>query len=642
MQKRWGLLDAGARGKLTVVVTAWLAGGAVALAEHPPAGHANELWPPIGLGFLWLTLAWNGQWSTLSRTLPHLGAMLVTFVGLGVVLGWSLLDATHMGVLNVLGGLVMVVGYRLVLGPTRGWAPRTPGHLVGVLVTAIAGTLLVGLLGGFPTLPAFHVTSRLAVWWTIRGSIFAILAALTFLIFFHGDIARWREQSVRAPLSLLVLPTVTIATLLLAYDHERPLSWGLLVPAVWAGLVFTPIGAAVQAIAVALAAAVAAYLPEVNQYQSIGGILPDSYLIDVLLVASAFITIMLALLRDERERALHDLAAQRWRAQSQAALLNRVFESMTDGLIVITSDGRTTHNPAARALLGRRVPDHTDGDGLGYFEIVESGQPLLARGADERLLEVRAIDLGDRVRILLFTDVTAQRRRLDELSSFAGVVAHDLRSPLSGLLGWLEMVEVAAATADMAEVRGLVPRLTSTANRLAQVIEDWVGYALQREGELSHTEVCLAELVEDVISPWAESRAAFHVDAPHRLLVDVPLVRQLLANVVGNAVKFSRPGERPDITITSLPCEHEDWVQVEVADRGVGLAPGEEEKIFEKYHRGATHSDVDGSGLGLALCRRIVTRHGGTIRAHGNRAGGTTIVFTLPTAHSSERTVQAP
>lgn len=641
-----GLLDASAPTKRAIAMVAWVVGCCVALLEHPPAGVPNQMWPPIGIGFLWLTLVWDGRRADARSVVPHLAAMAATLGALALVTGWSMTDAVQISVGNTTGALLMALVYRRTLGSTPSWCPRAPLHLNGLAVAALAGSGVAVLAGGMPHLAAFEIDTQLAMWSLVRSTIFAFIAAATFLIFFHGDIARWRDQAVRAPWSLLLLPAVTVSASLLAFDHERPLTWALLLPAIWAGQVFTPIGAGIHALCATLVVVTVGQLPGIDRYTQWEGVLPNPFLIDILLLAGAYVTMVLALLRDERERVARDLATARWRAESQAALLAQVFDSMSDGLAYATPDGSIHHNATARALLGRPIPERLTGDWLEIFEVVRAdgsrlapeqavrewanGESLLARGVDDRLLELRASTLPSGTTLILFSDVTAHQRRIDELTGFAGVVAHDLRSPLTGLVGWLEMVEVAAQAGDVDEVRGLLPRAHAASHRLGQVIEDWVSYSLQQEGRLIVAAVPLQPLAEVVLSTWggpgAEDR--FHVDAPHAVLADASLVRQLLANLVGNAVKFARPGQAARVGITSTV--EGDRVRVEVADRGIGLPAGEEDRIFDEFHRVEAHAHIDGTGLGLALCRRIVHRHGGTIAAANNALGGTTITFTLP------------
>ena len=176
---------------------------------------------------------------------------------------------------------------------------------------------------------------------------------------------------------------------------------------------------------------------------------------------------------------------------------------------------------------------------------------------------------------------------------------------------------------------------------MERVIGGWINYTVVREGGLFPERVPLADLATDLLpvpegrtpsadelpGPWIE------VDAPHVVHADRDLVRQLLANLVGNAVKFARPGDPAHLEITSREDDEAGWIRIDVADHGLGLPAGEEELIFEEFHRAAEHSDgVEGTGLGLSLCRTIVARHGGSIRAFTNEHGGATFTMALPAA----------
>ena len=120
------------------------------------------------------------------------------------------------------------------------------------------------------------------------------------------------------------------------------------------------------------------------------------------------------------------------------------------------------------------------------------------------------------------------------------------------------------------------------------------------------------------------------VAAPHTVHADPSLTRQLLGNLIGNSIKYSRPELGTRVQVRSI--DHEPgWVQVQVADRGVGLTPGDEQRIFEAFNRSAKDAgNHAGIGLGLALCSAIVARHGGRTWAEANEWGGATFRFTLP------------
>jgi signal transduction histidine kinase len=114
-------------------------------------------------------------------------------------------------------------------------------------------------------------------------------------------------------------------------------------------------------------------------------------------------------------------------------------------------------------------------------------------------------------------------------------------------------------------------------------------------------------------------------------------MRQLLQNLIGNAIKFRRPGVAPRVEVSARPAPRsaaEDvlW-ELRVADNGIGVDPAHAEKIFKPFERLHGHAAFEGSGLGLAVCARIVERHGGRIRAEGQPGVGTTLIVTIPAAH---------
>ncbi|HWS32088.1 MAG TPA: ATP-binding protein, partial [Actinoplanes sp.] len=108
---------------------------------------------------------------------------------------------------------------------------------------------------------------------------------------------------------------------------------------------------------------------------------------------------------------------------------------------------------------------------------------------------------------------------------------------------------------------------------------------------------------------------------------DLPLIRQLLDNLIGNAIKYTAPGVTPVLTIDADAGEE---VTVRITDNGIGIPAGQHDKIFSDFHRAHADSGFAGTGLGLSICRRIVRRHGGTIGVTDNPDGGSCFTFHLP------------
>jgi signal transduction histidine kinase len=617
------------------------------LETIPPPDAPTEMWATHAAVFLWTSLVWDGRSPPTPELGGHLLSQLLLFVGAALVLGWAPLDALWMGLTNLAGGVLLLVLYAR-FRPGRDEAPTSVAAHLLLLGLAVLVAGLIALLGGFPNL-AIGEVDRLTLWWVIRGAVYAYVTSVTFLLLFHGS----REVVDPAPRwAVVLLAPLGVACVWVTYlDPALPLTWFLLVPALVGGSILSPRGAALYALLIAMLTALATLQP-INQFDY-RGFLPGSVIIDLLVTSATFITIHLALLRLQRGTATAELLRQRATAEEQALLLGTVFETMSDGLVVLGPDRAVAlHNGAARQLMGRAIPVGRAENWVDYFGLTApDGRALdpaeLAWGTGgayhgelrtgDRLLDVTSWPLGDRGgrTVVLFSDVTSARERLSELTGFAGVVAHDLRSPLSSLHGWLEMAEDTLAV-DPARAGEFISRAQLSSTRMRQVIEDWLAYTVQRDGVLTRATVPLSDVVREIVASYGAAEGVapeFVVSTEHVVDADRVLVTQLLANLIGNAVKYCREGERPHVEIRSFLDAEQGFVRLEVSDHGIGLPPGEEERVFEEFHRAAAHRGTfTGTGLGLALCRRIVARHGGSIVARNNPDRGATFSFTLPAA----------
>ena len=645
--------------RLVLVVALTLALTPLALAEVPPPNTPTEMWPSLAAAFVWLATVWDGKSRPSFDVAWHIAAQVLLFVGVALLFGWDPVDATWMAVTNI-GGAVLMLALYSWFQRGRGWAPTNAASNLALLATAVLATTVVALLGGMPHLE-FGEVDRLTLWWIIRGTVYAYVGGVTFLCACYAEGPFVGDRAPRWALALLV--PVGVGCIWVTYlDPELPLTWFLLLPALIAGSILTPRGAAVYALFVALISTLATLHP-INQF-GYDGFIPGSIVIDLLITASTFITIHLAVLQDQRMDAIHQLEAEREAAESdraaaedEATMLERVYQTMNDGLIVMEQGRRVVfHNDAARRLLGKRIPIGEDLDWVGYLGLrLLSGEyatdtdlpgpenPAVRQlhvkneGAD-RIVEIGAWPMGDTGKfMMLFSDVTAQRERLGELTGFAGVVAHDLRSPLTSLSGWLELIADSLADGDVQSAAEFNRRAQVSSTRMGSVIDDWLAYTVQRDGVLSKSHVRLDALLEEIMAPYGAAGAAyapsFEVEAEHVVEADRVLTKQLLANLIGNAVKYTPDGQRPHVCIRSVPDEEDGFVRVEVSDSGVGLPPGEEGLVFEEFHRAEAHAaSFAGTGLGLSLCRRIVNRHGGSIWASNNPDRGATFTFTLPAA----------
>ncbi|HEY7336903.1 MAG TPA: ATP-binding protein [Bryobacteraceae bacterium] len=222
-------------------------------------------------------------------------------------------------------------------------------------------------------------------------------------------------------------------------------------------------------------------------------------------------------------------------------------------------------------------------------------------------------------------------------SSLLSAVSHDLRTPLASITGAASTLRTQSDKL-AAEVRHeLLESISEEADRLSRLVANLLDMTRFESGavELRRDLYPLEEIVGSALQrlePRMEGRAVSTVlpaDLPP-VFVDDVLIGQVVANLVENALKYT-----PEGTPLELAAETgADGVILEVRDRGPGLAPGEEDRIFEKFYRGATKG-AGGAGLGLAICRAVVQAHRGSIRAFNRPGGGAVFRVTLPSGNRS-------
>lgn len=268
----------------------------------------------------------------------------------------------------------------------------------------------------------------------------------------------------------------------------------------------------------------------------------------------------------------------------------------------------------------------------GYTAVCDSGTPLMNEVTydtpfgDGYLLGTfvhRAAKLGDGVVVFLH-DVTEARRMEDELKAYADVVAHDLSQPLAGIALLVTMLEQRPEEPPSASV---LQELRASTDRARELIDGVLDYA--RSGELTLGTVDLARVMADVATDLRasieEAGATLAVGELPEVEGDPRQLRRVLLNLVGNALKF-RGEEPPRVTVLASERDHE-WV-VTVEDNGIGVSRENATRIFGMFSR--LERRVEGSGIGLAVCRRVVEAHGGHIWVEPAEGGGSAFRFTLP------------
>lgn len=218
-----------------------------------------------------------------------------------------------------------------------------------------------------------------------------------------------------------------------------------------------------------------------------------------------------------------------------------------------------------------------------------------------------------------------------DLARFASIVSHELAQPLHVATGYLEMVQSEFGTEIDPMALQWLEQSSGSLEKVVQLVQDMVTFA--RAGTN-----CSADSTVD-LNVIAEGAAAAHgieIDARDGSVEVEPMpsvtgdeaeLGRVLENLIGNAVKFVPPGTAPRVKVSAD--EIADGVVVSVDDNGPGVSPVDREHVLELFGRGSSE-DVPGTGLGLALCRRIVEAHGGRIWIEEAELGGARVRFLVP------------
>ena len=249
---------------------------------------------------------------------------------------------------------------------------------------------------------------------------------------------------------------------------------------------------------------------------------------------------------------------------------------------------------------------------------------------EEREAELRALNETLEARVAERTQQLEQRNR--DLQDFAHAASHDLQEPLRKISIFAGMI--ADEYNDRLDEQGryFIDRVQNAAQRLGALVRDLLAYSrvTSRPGDTG--EVDLSRVAQTVLGDLElairDSGARIQLDPLPTLQADSAQMHQLLQNLIENAVKYRRAGHAPVIRVWAETSDAS--VSLNVRDDGIGIEPQHRERIFAPFGRLHGRSEYAGSGIGLAVCRRIAERHGGSIAVEGDKGEGSTFVVTLP------------
>ena len=345
--------------------------------------------------------------------------------------------------------------------------------------------------------------------------------------------------------------------------------------------------------------------------------------------------------------------ARLYRAMEQRARAAEALEFVGEGVLLVAGDGIVRiWNPQAEAITGLAVRDVEGRPAVeaipgweelsGLVPVVDAADALRSRSqvvplvvdGVELWLAMSGVRFPDGT-VYAFRDITEERGLERMKSDFVSTVSHELRTPLAAIYGAALTLRRADMPLPDDQRQELLAVISDEADRLARIVNDILWTSRIESGAMQvQIESCDAvELASSVVQ-------AAHLHLPAgvaldlsggtdlRVAADPDKVRQVLANLVDNAVKYSPGGGRVEVVLY----RHDGAIRFAVSDEGLGIPAGERERVFEKFYRldPDLTRGVGGTGLGLFICRELARRMDGWIWIEGREPRGSTVVLELP------------
>ncbi|MEE8612758.1 MAG: ATP-binding protein [Nitrospirales bacterium] len=241
-----------------------------------------------------------------------------------------------------------------------------------------------------------------------------------------------------------------------------------------------------------------------------------------------------------------------------------------------------------------------------------------------------------------------------ELDQFASVASHDLQEPLRKIQAFGDRLMAKCHESLDEQGRDYLKRMQGAAGRMQTLIRDILSFSRLTTKAKPFEPVNLNALIQEILSDLeariSETRAAIEVGTLPTIEGDATQLGQLFQNLLANAIKFCKKGEAPMVTIsadclkdgpahiTSVTNGQPKW-RISVKDNGIGFEEEYTERIFGIFQRLHGRLEYEGTGIGLAICRKVAEHHGGTITAHSTPGQGTTFLVTLPGKQETIREV---
>ena len=344
----------------------------------------------------------------------------------------------------------------------------------------------------------------------------------------------------------------------------------------------------------------------------------------------------------------------------------KVTQEETEGRLIYELGDRQWDIPALRTLLEEILPERSVFDGFEVeHEFPRVGRRVILLNARQIVTEERSATM-----ILLAIEDITDRKRVEEklkiysaklersnreLQDFAQVASHDLQEPLRKILAFGDRIKIKAGESLDDECRDYLQRMFNAAARMQTLITDLMMFSKVETNSqpfvLTDLGVIAREVTADLETRIEQAGGRVEIEELPIIDADPMQMRQLLQNLIGNSLKYYREGVPPVVRIFSQNLDARSpesmdegalarqLCQILVEDNGIGFDEKYLDRIFTVFQRLHKKGEYEGTSVGLAICRKIVDRHGGTITARSSQGQGTTFVVTLPVIQTREAEV---